>query len=269
MRRLTLSLLGRAVILFDGRPIAHLTTKTQALLCYLAVEAEHPHRRTSLSGLLWPQQPEETARNNLRQALHQLQRSIGEGFLLITPQTVQFSQASDHSLDVAQFIALVAECQAHPHRSYDVCRACIKRLQGAADLYRGDLLADFFLKDSAPFEEWVLVKRQQLARMALSTLQLLAAYYGRRGEYAQMEHMARRQLALDAFHEEAYHQVMCALAWSGQRNAALAQYMAYRGLLKQELGIEPSRETARLYEQILSEKLEPPRLPLDTHARFR
>jgi DNA-binding SARP family transcriptional activator len=84
-----------------------------------------------------------------------------------------------------------------------------------------------------------------------------------------MEHMARRQLALDAFHEEAYHQVMRALAWSGQRNAALAQYMAYRGLLKQELGIEPSRETARLYEQILSEKLEPPRLPLDTHARFR
>ena len=123
MPRLILSFLGPASILLDGGPIIHLTAKTQALLCYLAVESEHPHRRASLAGLLWPEQPEETARNSLRQALHQLQHAIGESFLRVTPQTVQFNPASDHFLDVARFTALIAECQAHPHRSSEACRA--------------------------------------------------------------------------------------------------------------------------------------------------
>lgn len=204
MPRLTLSFLGQASILLDGGPLLHLTAKSQALLCYLAIESEHPHRRESLAGLLWPEQPEEAARNSLRQALHQLQHAVGEHFLLVTSQTVQFNQASDHFFDVAEFTALIAECQAHAHRSSETCRACTTRRQSMADLYRGDFLTDLFLKDCAPFEEWVLVKREQLARLALSTLQRLAAYHGRRGEYAQMEYLARRQLALDAFREEAH-----------------------------------------------------------------
>ncbi len=261
MLRLTLSFFGSMDILLNGRPMDHLNAKTQALLCYLAVESDHPHRRESLVGLLWPEQPEEAARNSLRQAVYQLQHALGEGFLLITPQTVQFNPASDHSLDVAQFTAWITECESHPHRSSLTCHACIQRLQGATDLYRGALLASFFLKDSSPFEEWVVVKREQLARTALATLQRLAAYHARRGEFVQMEQLARRQLALDAFCEEAHHQLMRALAWSGQRNAALAQYAAYRDLLEQEFGIEPLRETTDLYEQICAEKLEPPRLP--------
>ncbi len=261
MLRLTLSFFGSMDILLNGRPMDHLNAKTQALLCYLAVESDHPHRRESLVGLLWPEQPEEAARNSLRQAVYQLQHALGEGFLLITPQTVQFNPASDHSLDVAQFTAWITECESHPHRSSLTCHACIQRLQGATDLYRGALLASFFLKDSSPFEEWVVVKREQLARTALATLQRLAAYHARRGEFVQMEQLARRQLALDAFCEEAHHQLMRALAWSGQRNAALAQYAVYRELLKQEFGLEPSRETTELYEQIRAEALAPPHLP--------
>lgn len=60
--------------------------------------------------------------------------------------------------------------------------------------------------------------------------------------------------------------MISALAWSGQRNAALAQYTAYRELLEQEFGIEPTRETMDLYEQICAEKLEPPRWPLAAHV---
>jgi DNA-binding SARP family transcriptional activator len=43
------------------------SVKTQALLAYLAVESDWPHRRDVLAGLLWPDQPERAAQHNLSQ----------------------------------------------------------------------------------------------------------------------------------------------------------------------------------------------------------
>jgi DNA-binding SARP family transcriptional activator len=43
---------------------------------------------------------------------------------------------------------------------------------------------------------------------------------------------------------------MRALALSGQRSAALSQYLACQRLLEQELGVEPASETTALYEAI-------------------
>jgi hypothetical protein len=73
-----------------------------ALLAYLALEADRPHARDALAGLLWPNQPDHDARNNLRQALAD-QRATPP-FLLIAGATIQFNQASDHhSLRVSLF----------------------------------------------------------------------------------------------------------------------------------------------------------------------
>ena len=51
--------------------------KELALLVYLMVESDHPHRRGHLLGLLWPDVPEEAARNNLRVVLARLRRNEG------------------------------------------------------------------------------------------------------------------------------------------------------------------------------------------------
>ena len=40
---------------------AFASNKVRALLAYLAVEADRPHRREALAGLLWPEQPEAKA----------------------------------------------------------------------------------------------------------------------------------------------------------------------------------------------------------------
>ncbi len=53
MAYLSLSLLGPLQIMRDGQPIAGLTyDKVRALLAYLAVEADRPHPREALAGLL-------------------------------------------------------------------------------------------------------------------------------------------------------------------------------------------------------------------------
>ena len=49
----------------------------RALLVYLAVEADHPHRRQSLAGLLWPESDQDRARHALVQTLYALRRDLG------------------------------------------------------------------------------------------------------------------------------------------------------------------------------------------------
>ena len=59
MSHLSLSVLGPLQVLLDGTPVTTFESdKVCALLVYLAVEADRPHRRESLVGLLWPDCPE-------------------------------------------------------------------------------------------------------------------------------------------------------------------------------------------------------------------
>jgi predicted ATPase len=266
---LSITLFGSFQATLEGRPITRFeSNKVRALLAYLAVEADRPHSRDELIGLLWPDQTEATARANLRQALANLRLALGErdaaaAYIRITPDGIQFQSADHPPLDVYAFSRLWAECKAHPHRRLETCRSCTQRLRQAIDLYRGDFLAHFLHSASAAFEEWVLARREHWRQGALDALYYLAQHHLLRSDYDQALCAARRQLSLDAWREEAHRQVMQALALSGQRCAALAQFAACRRLLKQELDVEPACETISLLEQIKSGQLGPnrPRQP--------
>src|SRR5512142_1935702 len=116
MAHLTLGVLGAMqVTLADGQTAKFRSDQTRALLAYVAVEADRPHRREALTGLLWPDEPEETARHNLRQALVNLRQAIGDSaahppYLLIDRHEIQFNRASDFALDVTDFDAHLAAC---------------------------------------------------------------------------------------------------------------------------------------------------------------
>jgi DNA-binding SARP family transcriptional activator len=106
---LSLSLLGSFQVTLDGQPVTGFkSNKVRALLAYLAVEADRPHPREALAGLLWPDWPNRDALSNLRYALSDLRGAIGDRevnppFLLIARDTLQFNMSSDHFLDVRCF----------------------------------------------------------------------------------------------------------------------------------------------------------------------
>lgn len=261
MSQLTIAILGSFQVTRDGKPITDFEADSaRALLVYLAMHAETPFQRMFLSALLWPDQPEAEALHALRQALNRLRNAIGDQkadppFLHITRTAIQFNPHSDYWLDVNAFRSLTIASQQHPHRRPQVCRSCHQRLTQAAELYRGDLLAGFST-NSYPFEEWLLMEREYLHRQAMDIFYQLAAYHERRGEFETAQHYARRQVELEPWREEAHQQLMCALAWSGQRSAALAQYNTCRRILAEELGIEPTSVTKALCKQIQAEALE-------------
>ncbi len=261
MPGLILTFLGAFESARNSQPVTGFEyDKVRALLAYLAVEADRPHRRETLAGLLWPNRPEGNARQNLSQALFILRRALGNDearppFLFITPQTLQFNQLSDYQLDVATFTNLLLDCQAHHHLSQELCESCLNRLERAATLYRGNFLEGFSLSDCPAFEEWVVLHRERLSRLALEILYHLGTYFEGRAEYEPALHYAWRQVELEPWSEEAHQQLMRLLAWSGQRGAALAQYETCRRLLLEELGVEPAAETTALYRLIRDDKL--------------
>ena len=148
-----LLLLGSPRIEVDGAAIEVDTRKATALLAYLAVTGE-THRRDALAALLWPDADETHARAALRRTLSALNKALaGEG-LRIGREAVGLDSDSEIWVDVVRLRALLSQSEAHPHATDDVCSMCIVALTEAADLYRGDFLAGFSLRDSPSFDDW-------------------------------------------------------------------------------------------------------------------
>ena len=257
MAHLCIHLLGPFHVTLDGKPVTGFeSNKVRALLAFLSLEAARPHTRDALIGLLWPDQPERSARRNLSQALFNLRQAIRDDvaacFLQITRETVQFNSASDHWLDARAFTEHLAAVQAHTHADLGTCAPCTQHLEQAADLYAGEFLAGLFVDDSAAFSEWATLLRERLHRRVLDALYQLTEHYERRRDYARARQYARRQVELEPWREEAHQQLMRLLARSGQRSAALAQYDKFRRILAQELSVEPAQKTQVLYERIRS-----------------
>ncbi|HUM67491.1 MAG TPA: BTAD domain-containing putative transcriptional regulator [Chloroflexota bacterium] len=262
MTRLSLSLLGSWQATLNGEPItAFESDKVRALLAYLAVESDRPHRRESLTALFWPERPERNARQNLSQALFNLRQAIADRearppFLLVLQQTIQFNGAADCWLDVTTFEELIAAARQHRHEEPALFGTCLKRLQRAIAHYRGDFLAGFSLPDSIPFDEWALLKREQLQRLVLEALFTLTEAYEVYGTVDLALSYARRLVELDPWHEEGQQRLLRLLALNGLRNEALTQYEKFRQLLGQEFGIEPAARAQTLAEAIRSGELE-------------
>jgi DNA-binding SARP family transcriptional activator len=164
MAHLAICMLGPLQIAAAGQAVTGFRyDKVRALLLYLVVEAHHPCTRDELAALLWPEESQHAARTSLRQAVGHLRQALGaetaSELLTITPTTLQFNPAGDYELDVATFSTLLDACDTHVHRHAVTCASCTERRQSATALYQGDFLQGFFLRDSAPFEEWALVKR--------------------------------------------------------------------------------------------------------------
>ena len=264
---LSLALLGDFQITLDGEPVAGFESdKVRALLVYLAVESDRPHRRDALAEMFWPDRPPGVARNNLKQALSNLRKAIGDQetdppFLQISRMEIQFNPDSAFMLDVRACSALLAACQSHRHRRVETCKLCIRRLREAVALYRGPFLEQFYLGDSAAFEEWALVQREGLQRRVMEAFPRLVTYHERRGEYRRACEFARRQVELEPWDEVAQRQLMRALALGGRQSAAMRQYLVCRRTLADELGLEPTPETTQLFEQIRAGKYGRPAPP--------
>ena len=198
--------------------------RAAALLALLALEGAMP--RSRLAGLLWPQVPEATARNNLRQTLRRLRQS-GVHLCGAAQLSLPFP------LDEAAALSLLA---AH---DYD-------DLTDLSDL----LLA---------------LRERRLARLLRARRAELAQAEAR-GEWSGALDLCAVLLDLDPLSEDLRRSEMRLHRLRGDSAAALGAYRRWTQVLRRELALPPAAETqalAREIERLAMTPLPPPAaLPL-------
>jgi DNA-binding SARP family transcriptional activator len=258
LSKIRVRLLGGFEVWSEDRQVAGFESqKVRALLAYLICHRRRSFSREHLAELLWPDRNPETARHALRQAIYNLRTTLpadGARPLLSNHLEIGWNPAADCWLDVEAF----EEAQL---RGMERVSVDLQHLSTAAQLYRGELLAGFFVKDSPGFEDWMVTEQARLRETALEALRRLVESYRRRGEYRFALHYARRLVAVEPLSEEAHRELIRLFALLGQRNRALAQYEELVSRLRDDLGVEPLAETRVLHESILAEAVEAAEAP--------
>lgn len=248
---LALHLLGTPQIYLNNDLTTFQRRKSLALLAYLAIERGQ-HQRDLLSSLLWPDYEQSKAFANLRQALWEIQKSIGENWLNTEHDRIGLNEDADIWLDVAQFKSLLDQS----HNQQDVPLR-VSLLADSTKLYRNHFLTGFSLKDAHPFNDWAFAEAEEL-RLNLSEILIkLSNDYCSLGQAKQAIPFARRLISLDSLNESAHQLLMEVYIQAGQHNAALKQYQSLEQILRKELNLDPQPETRELYKKIRKGEAKP------------
>ncbi len=230
--RYRLHLLGAFQIESDSGSIRLATRKVESLLAYLALFPE-AHPREKLAALLWGDVPDEQARHSLRTALAAIRKELGDDVVIADRETVQLNPDFPLWVDARQIFDL----------RLPIVDLEIENLKSKIEDYHDDLLSDFY-------DDWILPERERLRALYLDALLRLAQHHRAKSEYARAVEFARKALASDPANEKAYQHIIFCLAATGDRIGALKQYDACEKKLRDELGVEPSKETLALRDQI-------------------
>ncbi len=244
--------LGRPFLALNGQPVKLEMRKALALLVYLRM-AEYDHSRESLAALFWPEYNQQRAQANLRRVLSSLNKSLLGDMLLADREKINLKDSKDIWLDVEQFQYLRSAPKKHAHPKEHICPDCLRSLEEAVQIYRGDFLAGFNLGDCTEYDEWQFLQGEGLRQDLAGTLQRLVEGYAAIADWDRAILHARRWVALDRLHEPAQRSLISLYSQAGQYSASLRQYEELTRLLRDELGEQPHPETVALVEKLRNE----------------
>ena len=213
----------------EGKSILPRARKSRALLAVLALSSPRPVLRTHLTSLLWSQREKEQARASLRQAVHELQETLGPASrMLIAERNHLALQKKGLWVDVL-----------------DLGRE-VGTTEQLLDLFQSAFLEDLAGLDPS-FDRWVGQERDRLAGMARTIAEnVLAHSHGA----AEILKSAERLLHVDPAHEGAWLAMIRTHATRGDRGAAMAAFERCRIALAERSGIAPGRAILELVASI-------------------
>ncbi|MBI3151174.1 MAG: AAA family ATPase, partial [Chloroflexi bacterium] len=248
VKKLQIRLLGEVSIQKNGKPIKGLPSRAaEALFLYLACNPK-PIPRERLAELLWADRSTVQSLTNLRTILTALRRELGD-HLIVTRDTLSFNTESDFSLDALEFENQMQEMGFPDHAALPADSATLEKLRLTLDLYRGDFLEGFYLRDGLGFEEWSLLQREHFRRLAQNGFRVFTLACLERGLYAEGQLAATRWSRFDPYNEEACRAQMWLLLRTGQRTTALQCYQNLKQKLSADLGVSPVSATTDLYRR--------------------
>ncbi|WP_440069518.1 AfsR/SARP family transcriptional regulator [Streptosporangium sp. OZ121] len=213
----------------------------------LAVLLGHPHGFVSVAHLvdaLWASAPPPSAEANIRLYARGLRLVLGTDRILREGRAGYRLDVDCGEVDACRFVGLVHDGQA-ALAAGDAAGAR-RSLGEALKLWQGppfcDLPAEAALREErSRLEEWRMVALEQRIEADL-----------RLGQDASLVAELTALVNRNAFRERLWSHLMLALYRSGRQAEALETYRRARGILADELGLEPSRELRSMERAILT-----------------
>ncbi|MFD7258053.1 BTAD domain-containing putative transcriptional regulator [Streptomyces sp. NPDC059874] len=192
---------------------------------------------------VWDEEPPVTASHQVRKAVADLRRRIPDGGkLIITDGPGYRAEVTGSQLDLHEFLAHVRE--ARQAAAEGATPEAADSLRAALAVWRGPVLSGaggpVVQAAAAVLEERRLGAAEQLCELRLSL-----------GEAGEVVGDLRTLIAQHPLRETLRGLLMLALYRSGRQADALAEYAQVRELLVEELGIDPSQQLTKMYENIL------------------
>lgn len=259
-------ILGPFEVSADCRPVAIPGPKLRTLLAALVLHAGRIVSKDRLLEILWGPEPPDGAPATLQSHVSHLREALepgragGQASVVVSREPGYLLDVDRGSaVDAGRFEDLAAEggralAASSPAQAADV-------LGRALALWRGDPLAEFTF---APFAQAEIARLGELRLRVLEDR--IDAELGL-GRHADLVGELRQLIGEHPLRERLWGQLMLALYRSGRQADALRAYGELRGVLGEQLGIEPSPALARLEEAILLQKPEldwerpPPAIP--------
>jgi DNA-binding SARP family transcriptional activator len=218
-------LLGGLTVTCSGR-VVDVPAGARRLLAYLALHPAGVDRR-SAAGVLWPTVGDARAAGNLRSALWRLQQG---DYPLVRAQHSTLALAREATVDLVRIEAWATRVLSGAATAADLSIDP----GGIADL---ELLPGWY-------EDWVLAVRERLRLRllhALDALSRLLRQAGRPIEAVEAGHVA---VLAEPLRESSQRALIEAHLAAGDQVAARRQFDDFRGMLRREIGVEPSAELA-------------------------
>lgn len=238
--RWTLRLLGGFQLgeLPGGKHLALPGKRERILLAYLALSPKGSQSRRKLATLLWGDNDDETALDNLRTTVWRLRKALGD-----KQHRVVASDGEDIVLDCGAFAVdalTFLRLAAQPETT---------ELERAAKLYTGELLHGLDV-DNDEFESWRRTEAARYREQGIDVLNRLMTRWDELGETERAIETGLRILQLEPLHEAAARRLMRLYGKSGRRGAAIQLYRALAETLRTELGAQPEAETRAAHAEI-------------------
>jgi len=263
---LNVYLFGKFRVEYDNRALHGLESRRlQELFCRLLLSRDRPQPREALAGVIWGESSTEQSKKSLRQSLWLLRAALSaynepfaDQVLLAETDWVQVRSNPSLWLDVAVFEQICSRVQGIAGQALESDLA--QQLRAAVALYQGDLLEGWY-------QDWCLYERQHLQNQYLIMLEKLMHYAEAHEGYEAALEYGVQILRYDCVRERTHRQLMRLHYLAGDRAMALRQYDHCVVALRQELGVQPSKSTLSLYQQIREDNLpdQEPVLTTETH----
>jgi DNA-binding SARP family transcriptional activator/tetratricopeptide (TPR) repeat protein len=225
------------------------SSRSVALIGFLAARAGSPQTRQRIAGLFWPESGDGQALTNLRRELHNLRQLLGDDpSLVVTPRDLCWQDSETCLVDLRVFVSE---------------RAAALEAAGAADtgavLAHGDAALAAYGGEFLPgsYDDWLLEIRSELERECADLCDVVSAAKASAGDLAGAVGAARRRLQLQPLEEIGYRTLMRLQADLGDRAGALSTYHHCASVLERELGVVPDPATQELLGRLMG-RAQPP-----------